>query len=63
MAGKPPERQRAIGQPRDLARFDAGAAAKLAELLQAVAAFAVGGVNALADLRTDGARRLLNQMK
>jgi hypothetical protein len=45
------------------ARFDAGAAAKLGELLQAVAAFAVGGVSALADLRTDGARKLLNQMK
>jgi hypothetical protein len=45
------------------ARFDAGAAAKLGELLQAVAAFAVGGVNALADLRTDSARKLLGQMK
>ena len=45
------------------ARFDAGAAAKLGELLQAVAAFAVGGVNALADLRTDAARKLLGQMK
>jgi len=45
------------------ARFDAGAAAKLGELLQAVAAFAVGGVKALADLRTDSARKLLGQMK
>jgi hypothetical protein len=45
------------------ARFDAGAATKLAELLQAVAAFAVGGVNALADLRTDSARKLLGQLK
>jgi hypothetical protein len=45
------------------ARFDAGAAAKLGELLQAVAAFAVGGVNALADLRTDSARKLLGQLK
>jgi hypothetical protein len=45
------------------ARFDAGAGAKLGELLQAVATFAVGGVNALADLRTDSARKLLSQMK
>ena len=45
------------------ARFDAGAAAKLKELLQAVVAFAVGGVKALGDLRTEGARKLLNQMK
>jgi hypothetical protein len=44
------------------ARFDAGAAAKLGELLQAVAAFAVGGVKALADLRTASARKLLGQM-
>jgi hypothetical protein len=43
--------------------FDAGAIAQLRELLRAVAAFAVGGVAALADLRTDGARRLLEQMK
>jgi hypothetical protein len=45
------------------ARFDAGAAAKLGELLQAVAAFAVGGITALADLRTDSAHKLLGQMK
>jgi hypothetical protein len=45
------------------ARFDAGAAAKLSELLQAAAAFAVGGVKALADLRTDSARKLLGQLK
>jgi hypothetical protein len=45
------------------ARFDAGAAARLAELLQAVAAFATGGFKALADLRTDSARKLLSQMK
>jgi hypothetical protein len=45
------------------ARFDAGAAGRLGELLRAVAAFAVGGVGALADLRTDSARKLLNQMK
>jgi hypothetical protein len=45
------------------ARFDVGAAAKLGELLGAVAAFAVGGVNALADLRTDSARKLLGQLK
>jgi hypothetical protein len=45
------------------ARFDAGAAARLGELLGAVAAFAVGGVNALADLHTDSARKLLGQLK
>jgi hypothetical protein len=45
------------------ARFDAGAASRLGELLRAVAAFAVGGVGALADLRTDSARKLLSQMK
>jgi hypothetical protein len=45
------------------ARFDAGAAAKLGELLQAVAAFAVGGVKALANQHTDSARKLLGQMK
>jgi hypothetical protein len=45
------------------ARFDAGAAAKLRELLQAVAAFAVGGLTALANQHTDSARKLLSQMK
>jgi hypothetical protein len=45
------------------ARFDAGAAAKLGELLQAVAAFATGGITALADLRTDSAKKLLTQIK
>jgi hypothetical protein len=45
------------------AQFDAGAAAKLGELLQAVAAFAVGGASALADLRTDSARKLLGQLR
>jgi hypothetical protein len=45
------------------ARFDAGAAAKLGELLKAVAAFAVGGVKALANQHTDSARKLLGQMK
>jgi hypothetical protein len=43
--------------------FDAGSIAQLRELLQAVARFAVGGLTALADLRTDGARKLLGQMK
>src|SRR5262249_19091802 len=45
------------------ARFDAGAAAKLRELLQAVAAFCVGGMKALSNQHTESARRLLNQMK
>ena len=44
-------------------KFDAGAAKQLGELLRAVAAFAVGGITALADQRTDSARRLLGQMK
>jgi hypothetical protein len=44
-------------------RFEPGAEAKLAELLRAVAAFAVGGVTALADQRSDAARLLLTQMK
>lgn len=45
------------------ARFDAGAVGKLRELLQAVAAFAVGGVKALANQHTDSARKLLGQIK
>ena len=44
-------------------RFDPGAARELAEQLRAVAAFSVGGLTALADLRTDGARKLLGQIK
>ena len=44
-------------------RFDPGAANKLAELLRAVAAFATGGVKALADLNSEGARKLLGQIK
>jgi hypothetical protein len=43
--------------------FDAGSIAQLRELLRAVAVFAAGGLTALADLRTDSARRLLSQMK
>ena len=44
-------------------KFDAGAAKQLGELLRAVAAFAVGGLTALADQHTDSARKLLSQMK
>jgi hypothetical protein len=44
-------------------RFDTGATAKLAELLKAVAAFAVGGLAALANQGSDAARLLLGQMK
>jgi hypothetical protein len=43
-------------------RFDTGATTKLVELLKAVAAFAVGGLTALADQRSDAARLLLGQM-
>jgi hypothetical protein len=45
------------------AKFDSGAARELAELLRAVAAFATGGIKALTDLRTEGARTLLTQLK
>jgi hypothetical protein len=44
-------------------RFDTGATDKLAELLKAVAAFAVGGLTGLADQRSEAARLLLGQMK
>ncbi|WP_426612919.1 VWA domain-containing protein [Bradyrhizobium sp. McL0616] len=44
-------------------KFDAGAARQLGELLRAVAAFATGGMTALASQNTDGARKLLGQMK
>lgn len=47
-------------------RFDAGAAHELGALLRAVAAYAAGGMRALADLsarRQSGARRLLEQLK
>jgi hypothetical protein len=45
------------------ARFDPGSAKLLGELLRAVAAYAVGGLTALADQRTDSARKLLGQLK
>ncbi|MGO9049401.1 MAG: vWA domain-containing protein [Xanthobacteraceae bacterium] len=44
-------------------KFDAGAAQRLADLLKAVAAFAAGGVKALADQRSEAARLLLTQVK
>jgi hypothetical protein len=44
-------------------RFDQGAAHQLAELLRAVAAFAVGGAPALAARKDAGAIKLLNQMR
>jgi hypothetical protein len=47
-------------------RFDPGAAHQLAELLRAVAAYAAGGLRALADLsarRESGAIKLLEQMR
>jgi hypothetical protein len=44
-------------------RFDPGAIERLRDLLKAVAAFAVGGLTALADQHTDSARKLLGQMK
>ena len=47
-------------------RFDLSAAHELAELLRAAAVYAAGGVKALADLsakRSEGARKLLAQMR
>ncbi len=47
-------------------RFDPGAAGELAELLRAAAAYAAGGMRALADLsarRAEGAVKLLAQMR
>src|SRR5262245_44229126 len=66
--GNDPELRPVFEKIRDLTKgayhaFDAGSIAQLRELLQAVARFAVGGLTALADLRTDSARKLLGQMK
>jgi hypothetical protein len=48
-------------------RFDAGSAHELAELLRAVAAYAAGGMKALADLKArhggGGAVKLLAQLR
>jgi hypothetical protein len=45
-------------------RFDAGSAHQLGELLRAVAAYAAGGIKALAELkRSPGAQKLLAQLK
>jgi hypothetical protein len=47
-------------------RFDPGAAHELAELLRAAAAYAAGGVKALADLKarhSAGAQKLLEQLR
>jgi hypothetical protein len=44
-------------------RFDAGAAQRLADLLKAVAAFASGGLTALAAQKTEAATLLLTQIK
>jgi hypothetical protein len=44
-------------------RFDPGAARQLAELLRAVAAFAVGGLTALANRSDAGAVKLLSQLR
>jgi hypothetical protein len=46
-----------------LARFDAGAASRLADLLKAVAAYASGGMTALAAQKTEAATLLLGQVK
>jgi hypothetical protein len=44
-------------------KFDAGAAQRLADLLRAVAAFATGGVKALAAQKTETATLLLTQIR
>jgi hypothetical protein len=44
-------------------KFDAGAAQRLRDLLAAVAAFATGGIRALADQKTEAAKLLLTQVK
>jgi hypothetical protein len=43
--------------------FDEGSAQRLADLLKAVAAFAVGGVQALTDQNSEAARLLLTQVR
>jgi hypothetical protein len=44
-------------------KFDSGSAQRLADLLKAVAAFAVGGVTALTDQNSEAAKLLLTQIK
>jgi hypothetical protein len=46
-----------------VAKFDTGSAQRLADLLKAVAAFAAGGIKALANQKTEAARLLLTQVK
>jgi hypothetical protein len=46
-----------------IAKFDTGAAQRLADLLKAVAAFATGGVQALAAQKSEAALLLLSQIK
>jgi hypothetical protein len=45
------------------AKFDSNSAARLSDLLRAVAAYASGGIAALTDQRTEAARLLLTQVK
>lgn len=45
------------------ARFEEGAAGRLADLLKAVVAFATGGVKALANQNSEAAKLLLTQLK
>jgi hypothetical protein len=66
--GADPEVSRAFAEMARLTKgahckFSSGSARELAELLRAVAAFAVGGLTALQDQRTESARKLLGQMK
>jgi hypothetical protein len=46
-----------------MAKFESGAAQRLAELLKAVATFAAGGIRALAAQKSEAATLLLTQLK
>ena len=45
------------------ARFDAGAAKRLSELLRAAAIYATGGITALEDRKDEASKLLIAQMK
>jgi hypothetical protein len=66
--GDDPQVRAAFEKIRDLTKgaycaFNTGAIAQLREYLQGVVVYTTGGVAALSDLRTEGARKLLQQVK
>jgi hypothetical protein len=66
--GEDPDARFAYGMLADItggawAKFDAGAAQRLGELLKAVAAYATGGLKALSHQGSEAARLLLTQIK